>query len=39
VRLARKLDVMPSVVDNEPLVWIIRMAELSYQEGKQGVSL
>ena len=30
---------MPSVIDNEPLEWIVKMAELSYQEGKQGVSL
>ena len=30
---------MPSVVDDEPLEWIIKMSELAYQESKQGVSL
>lgn len=30
---------MPSVIDEEPLEWVVRLAELNYQEGKQGVSL
>ena len=30
---------MPSVIDNEPLEWIIKMSELAYQESKQEVTL
>ena len=37
--LARRLGVMPSVVDEEPLEWMVRLLELTYQEGKQGISL
>ena len=30
---------MPSVIENEPLEWVVRLAEIMYQEGKQGVTL
>lgn len=30
---------MPSVIDEEPLEWVIRLMELAYQETKQDVTL
>ena len=30
---------MPSVVDNEPLEWVVRLNEIAYQEDKQGFAL
>ena len=35
IRLAQRYNVLPSAIDNEPMEWIVRLIELTYQEGKQ----
>ena len=39
ILLAKAMNKMPSEIDEEPLEWILRLAEYHYHAGKQGVTL
>lgn len=38
IKLAERLGVLPSAIDEEPLEWVVRLMEYHYQKGMQGIN-